>query len=155
MKNKQLLVGLAAVMIALSGGVHADEIYKWIDEDGNVHYEDRPSGMATEEILQLSYNRTNSGAVQDRVQTRRDNDEARRQARDEVSSAKQSAADERAAAEEKRTKCQNYRKQMQTMLEARRLYREDANGERVYLDDAARAAAREKTENLIKDYCGN
>ncbi len=155
MKNKQLLVGLAAVMIALSGGVHADEIYKWIDENGNVHYEDRPSNMATEEVLKLSYNRTNSGAVQDRVQTRRDNDEARRQAREETTNAKQTAADERAAAEEKQTKCQNYRKQMQTMLEARRLYREDAKGERVYLDDAARAAARDKTENLITDHCGN
>ena len=39
------------------------------------------------------------------------------------------------------------------MLESRRLYREDATGERVYLDDAARSDARKQAEELIQENC--
>ena len=48
-----------------------------------------------------------------------------------------------------------YRAKLKTMLESRRLYRENESGERVYLDDSARAEARQKAENLIKENCGS
>ena len=45
--------------------------------------------------------------------------------------------------------------QLKTMLESRRVYREDEAGERSYLDEAQRAEARSKAEELIKETCGN
>jgi hypothetical protein len=135
--------------------VCADEIYKWTDEEGNVHYEDRPSGAPSEQRLQFSYNRTNSSDVQKRVQGQRDATAARQDARSEAEAAKSSAEENRAAADAKAAKCTEYRAKMKTMLESRRLYREDESGERVYLDDAAREEARQKAEELIKENCGN
>ena len=44
---------------------------------------------------------------------------------------------------------------LKTMLESRRVYREDAAGERSYLGEAERAEARSKAEELIKETCGN
>ena len=155
MNIRHLATGFAALAIMVSTGLCADEIYKWTDEEGNVHYEDRPSGEASEQRLQFSYNRTSSADVDERVQSRQDADTARQEARSERNAEKSSAEENRAAAEAKTAKCTEYRAKMKTMLESRRLYREDESGERVYLDDAAREEARKKAEDLIKENCGN
>ena len=155
MNIRHIMTAFATLAIALGTAAFADEIYKWTDEDGNVHYEDRPSGAASEERLQFSYNRTDNSAVQARVQTQRDTTSSRRQARENAASDKQTAQESRAAAEEKQAQCQSYRSQLKIMLESPRVYREDDAGERNYLDEAARAEARSKAEELIKETCGN
>jgi len=155
MNIRHLLIGSAALAVTVSTGAFADDIYKWTDADGNIYYEDRPSGEPTEERLQFSYNRTNSTAVQKRVQTQRDTSATRREARAEAEAEKHTAAENRAMAEENLAKCQTYRAKLKTMLESRRVYREDAAGERSYLDEAERAEARSKAEELIKETCGN
>ena len=53
MNTKRLKVGFAALVIAISTSAFADEIYKWVDQDGNVQYEDRPSGDPAEEQLRV------------------------------------------------------------------------------------------------------
>tara|TARA_R110000782_G_scaffold118460_11_gene209044 strand:- start:1583 stop:2050 length:468 start_codon:yes stop_codon:yes gene_type:complete len=153
MKKRHLTSRIVALALIVSGGAFANEIYKYTDADGNVHYTDRPSGDSNEERLQVSYNRTDKAAVQERVQTRLDSQAKREEARSEAQQAQQTAAEERAAAEEKAAKCADYRQKMKAMLEARRVYREDESGERVYLDDVARAEARTKAEELIKEHC--
>lgn len=155
MNTRPLTISLITLALTVSTAALADEIYKWTDADGNVHYEDRPSGDPSEERLQFSYNRTDKTAVQSRVQTRRDYENARRESREESQAAERTAAEERVAAEKKAARCTEYRGKMKTMLESRKLYREDANGERVYLDDTAREEARKKAEELIKETCNS
>jgi hypothetical protein len=154
MNTRHLTSALAALAITVSSTAFANEIYKWTDQDGNVHYEDRPSGDPSEERLQLSYNRTNSTTVQGRIETQRDSANARREAREEAEVEELSAAEERAAAEQRLAQCQSYRARLKKMLESRRVYREDDAGERTYLDEAQRAEARTTAENLIKETCG-
>ena len=153
MKTRQLKIGIIAVAMTLCGGAFANEIYKYTDAEGNVHYTDRPSGDANEERLQVSYNRTDNSAVQNRVKSRLATEAKREEARSEAQKAEQTAEEERVAAEEKAARCEDYRQKMKAMLESRRVYREDASGERVYLDDVARAEARTKAEELIKENC--
>ena len=155
MKTRHLIIGFAALAITISTGAFANDIYKWTDENGNVHYEDRPSGEASEQRLQFSYNRTNAKAVQGRVQHRQDTANTRREAREEAEAAELTAADERAAAKQKLAQCESYRTRLKTILESRRVYRENQTGEREYLDDAQRAEARTKAEELIKETCGS
>lgn len=155
MNIRYLLIGFAALTVAASTSVFADGIYKWTDAEGFVHYEDRPSGEPSEELLQFSYNRTNSTAVNQRVQTQRDASATRQAARADADVDRQTAADNRAMAEENKARCQTYRAKLKTMLESRRVYREDEAGERSYLDEAQRAEARSKAEELIKETCGN
>ena len=149
------MTGFAALAITISTGAFADDIYKWTDENGNVHYEDRPSGNPSEQRLQFSYNRTNAKSVQGRVQRQQDVANTRREARDEAEAAERTAAEERAAAEQKLAQCASYRAKLKTMLESRRVYRQDESGERAYLDEAQRAEARTKAEELIKETCGS
>ena len=43
---------------------------------------------------------------------------------------------------------------MENYLQARRLYREDENGEREYLDDTQVMEARSEAQEDIQAYCG-
>lgn len=154
MKTRLFLSCIAALVITASSATYADEIYKWTDEDGNVHYEDRPSEVYAGERLQMSYNRTDSGNVQQRVQALQDSTAARNEARAERDAQNATAAENRAAAEAKAAKCEKYRAQLKVMLETPRVYRENAAGERSYLDDVQKEEARSQAEALIKETCG-
>ena len=149
------MLGLVMLAASFASSALADDIYKWTDADGNVHYEDRPSGEPSEVRLQFSYNRTNTTAVDRRVQAQRDASASRRESRSDAATEKRTAEENRAAAEEKMASCQNYRAKLKSMLESRRVYRETEAGERDYLDDAQRAEARSKAEVLIKETCDN
>ncbi|MBT8082369.1 MAG: DUF4124 domain-containing protein [Gammaproteobacteria bacterium] len=151
--RKTALTFLIAVL-ALAGAAAASEtIYKWTDDDGNVHYEDRPSGAASEERLKLSYQRTSGASVQQRVQARLDRQAARAEEQSIKEAARQDDADKTAAAAEREQACANARARLESYLQSRRLYRTSASGEREYLDDAAREDARRKAEEKVSEYC--
>lgn len=132
----------------------AGEIYKYTDADGNVHYGDRPTGNPTEERLAIVSRSTDPAAVQARIEARQARDatrDERRAAREEEAQAETEA---RSAAADRAAKCQENRSRLQTYTESRRLYREDENGERVYLDDDGREEAMQQVRDRIDEYCG-
>jgi hypothetical protein len=153
MKNTHFIAAAAALVLTLGGTAVAENIYKWVDEDGNVHYEDRPSGAESEERIQMTYNRTSNSTVQSRVNSFNESQQVRREANQAAGEEKAAAAEKRAEEEQRQKKCIDTRAQLKTMLEARRVYREDEDGERVYLDDDGRAEARQRAEDLIEEYC--
>ena len=153
MKGKRIVLSCAVMAMTLASGAMANEIYKWTDENGSVHYEDRPSGAASEERLDITYRRTDGSAVQKRVQTRADARTSRREAASVAAAAQQEAADNAAADEARMQKCERSRARLESYLQSRRLYRTDENGERVYLDDAQRQEARQKAEEQISEFC--
>jgi hypothetical protein len=153
MNTRRLIVGLAALVVAISTGAFADEIYKWTDKDGNVHYEDRPSGDPSEVQLQFSYNRTNSEALQNRIEAHRDTEISRDEARAEAAEDRRTAEENRLEAEQTQAECESYRARLNQLLSAPRIYRTDEAGERVYLDEAQRAESRSRAETYIKETC--
>ncbi len=153
MKARKLILGCAVMALTFAGGAAASEIYRWVDAEGNVHYGDRPSGDPTEQRMALTYARTNSGAVSDRVQARQEAQTARDEARAEREKAEQEAAEEAEMAAERQKNCDRARATLETYLQSRRLYRADENGERVYLDDDERQEARSKLEKRIAENC--
>lgn len=153
MKGTRIALSCAVMALTLGSGAMANEIYKWTDENGNIHYEDRPSGAATEQVLTMTYNRTNSGSVQKRVQARADAATARDEARAEAAASEQEAAENAEIAAEQERKCERSRARLETYQQSRRLYRTDDNGERVYLDDEQRQEARRKAEEQVAEFC--
>jgi hypothetical protein len=141
--------------VSVSGIALASDIYKSTDENGNVHYGDRPTGDESEELLDIISRPTDPSAVQARVQSRR-------QAREDAGqTAEQEEADEpseeelRATAEERARKCETYKARLQKYVTSRRLYRQDENGERVYLDEEQTQTARERVENQVQEHCNS
>ena len=153
MKGKRIVLTCAIAAMTVSKGAMANEIYKWTDADGNVHYEDRPTGAATEERLDLTYRSTNRSSVQARVKSRIDAQTAREEAESTAAAAEQEAAENAAAEQQRRDRCDQARARLESYLQARRLYRTDDNGERVYLDDAQSQQARQKAEEQIAEFC--
>ena len=153
MKGRSIALSCAVVALTLASGAMANEIYKWTDENGTVHYGDRPSGAATEQRLAMSYRRTDSGSVDKRVQARVEAKTAREEARADADAAEKEAEENAAIAAERERKCERSRTRLETYLQSRRLYRTDDNGERVYLDDEQRSEARRKAEEQVAEFC--
>jgi hypothetical protein len=153
---KTLLSASAVVMISLAtSGSSAAEIYKWTDAEGNVQYGDRPSGEATEVRLQIASNPTDPARLQAQAAARQQEADYLAQAAVDNEPTGPTREEIATAAKEKADKCNTYRERMNDFLRARHLYREDASGERVYLDESEMAAAREKVEGQVQEYCGS
>ncbi len=147
---------ITVALIALAGaGVHAQEIYKWTDSEGNVHYEDRPSELteATSQLLAVRSQRTNAAAVQAGVEARLERQDARAEAREAAREAEMAAEEERAAEAQQVEQCAEYRQRLERMITSRRLYKLDDAGERIYLDDAQMDDARSQLQARIMENC--
>ena len=155
--RKQIIFTIAATLMA-SAGVNtakASEIYRYVDADGEVHYVDRPTGAPSEERLSISSRPTSPSQVQARVSQRQpaNTASADQDTPEEEKAAELTRAQKRAQAKIQEQKCQKYREQLETYVTSRRLYREDDQGERVYLDDNEVQEARSKMEEMIVKDC--
>jgi len=152
MIRKYVMTCLIMIVVSTSGIAFANDIYKWTDEDGNVHYGDRPTGDATEERMAISSSSTNPSKVQARAQSRYAPKEPAEEA---VANEPQGPTEDelRVQAEQRKQKCDTYKARLQKFVQSRRLYKQDENGDRVYLDEDQTQAARERVENQVQEYC--
>jgi hypothetical protein len=148
---RKLMIMLTTATLSFSGAVLAGEIYKWTDEDGNVHYEDRPTGNQVE-LVALSRN-TNNDAVRAGIDARREREATRASARSQRDQDANSAAEKKMESDQRIAKCQESRARMQSYLQARRLYNQDESGERVYLDEDQIMDARSRAQDEIQKFC--
>ncbi len=150
-RNLQALT-LAAAAVAFSASALAGDVYRYTDADGNVHYVDRPSGDPSEQRLAIKSKPTDHSVVQARVQARVD---ARNSVRDAAAAAPEQPSPQQARAErdKRQQECQSYRARLERFVQSRRLYREDEQGERVYLDEEQTRAARDRVEQQIQEHC--
>ena len=151
MSRKTLFV-LAITTLGFSSAALSGEIYKWTDDDGNVHFEDRPLGDKVER-LDVPSRSTNNSSAQASIVARREQEDSRAEARSKRSEDAQAAADAKAEADKRAAQCADSRKRMATYLQARRLYNVDETGERVFLDEAAIMKARDDAQEQIHKYC--
>ena len=149
--HKTVIVGSA---ILLAGSAMAGDIYKYVDQDGNVHYGDRPSGEPTEQRMALVSRSTSAESVQAQIDRRLERDAAIEEARKVRDGEEEAAAKARAEAEDRAAKCEENRSRLRSYDGALRLYKQDENGERVYLDEAERSAAENRMRELVNEYCG-
>ncbi|MDX1515450.1 MAG: DUF4124 domain-containing protein [Woeseiaceae bacterium] len=160
MNRKQLCALVAtATALALSPAM-AGDIYRYVDADGNVHYVDRPTGYDSEERLAISSRPTDPAAVQARAQGRYGNDDAAEsetgdgESGDDDADRPKTRSEKLAEQRERQKRCEQYRAKLETLVTARRLYRQGEDGERAYLDDAEIDDARARAQQLVEENCG-
>jgi hypothetical protein len=143
---------LALLLLLALAGTASGQIYKWTDEDGNVHFTDKPVAEEAERVA-IQSKRTDAAKVQAQVQARAD--AAAKAAEEEAAATPQGPTEEelQARLEERAKKCATYRERLQRFVQSRRIYREDEAGERVYLSEEEMQEAREKVENQVQEYC--
>jgi len=147
MKNTILLLSLIAPI-----AVHAG-VYKWVDENGKVHYGDSP--QTSQPAVEMSVDDTAPApTVSNDVLSREEKRERLLQSMEEDRLEKQEKRDKQKAENEKnRQKCNRYRDQMRHYDRANSLYKLDKDGNRVYMSDGDRARATSKLQARIKKYC--
>lgn len=156
MNHKALTVLLATTIALAAGSAFSGEIYRYLDAEGNVHYVDRPTGSPDETRVAIASRRSSVQATAPRVGSGspQSADEAVAQSDDAADAPqKKTRAEIKAEQRQREQKCQSYRAKMETLVTSRRLYREDDNGERTYLDDAQIQEARDRAQALIEEHC--
>ncbi len=157
MSIKIRLLTLAVASALCASTALATEIYRYIDEDGNVLYGDIPSGDPGEEHLAVSSRPTDYVAVQARVQTRRETRKADAQRAAEQKAQERdedlTRGEQRAVAAARHQVCQQNRDRLLSYVSSRRLFKEGDDGERTYLSDAESQSAHDQVEALIAENC--
>lgn len=143
---------LAGVILA-AGAAVAGDIYKWTDDDGTVHYGDRPTGEGAEEQLDIASRPTDPQRIGEIVQARNEALNARKEAEAEQAAKEPTPEELRAKAKDRAEKCTMYKGRLEKFVTSRRLYRHDENGERVYLDEDETLAARARVQEQVEEYC--
>ena len=149
-----LIRNIMAIAVALSfattGTLYASDIYKWTDEDGNVHYSDTPTAGA--EHLAIQSRPTDPAHIQAEAQARVD---AQNLKAEEEADAPQGPTPEelQAEARERQEQCNKYTERQIQFTQNRRIYRMDEAGERVYYDEEEMQAARDDVADKVKEYC--
>lgn len=147
------------IAILLSGAVYANDIYKWTDAEGNTIYGDNPPRGVNAQRVEIRSRPTDRARVAATTRARSSASSQRAVADADAAAATNAAAaaptleEQRAVAAERAARCSQYREQLQSINQSRRLYREDENGERVYLDEAEMQAARNNTQDKVQEYC--
>ena len=136
----------------------AQQVYKWVDESGKMHFSDKPFNKDAEAITikqqpRLGGTGTSSTAPKTRKPHSMDktldaySDRRRlkqqQQAKQEAEAAKQ---------QQLQHKCESSRNYL-AHTEGKRLYDVNDKGERVYLNDAEIDAERAKLQSEINKYC--
>ncbi|MFI8479973.1 DUF4124 domain-containing protein [Pseudomonas sp. NPDC078700] len=133
--------------LLLLPGLAVAEIYRWTDANGQVHFDQRPTGQGATavevkpQVIERDQATRNSEQRSERFY------DARRQEQAEASAASVQRRKERDA------QCQKLRSSLAQMPEGRRYYRVEANGERTYYSDEQLDTARAQLRGQIASRC--
>ncbi len=143
--------------LGIATGALADKVYKWVDQDGNVHFGDQPSSDTAQE-LEIRSKASPPAAAPSRVPgpsapntnglSISDVMEEERLRR------KKARAREKQVREERMRNCLLARDRLRSYEESNLLYDIDSSGKRRILSDAERNAAEREARAEIEHFCG-
>ena len=146
---------MLVTLAILSSSVYAGPS-KWVDEQGKVHYSDNPP-KHNAKVQQLQFKDTvaTPPPADDLYAPRSTTEMEADLKRGKDARAAQEKKDEqvRAQAEAKQINCANARANLTSMQQHGRMFKADANGERVYMDDNQRQQQIDAAQSRVNEYC--
>ena len=159
--TRKIILLLSVALIAIASA----EVYKWVDEEGRVHYSDKPTDTHKSKEVDIE-----PGPSPEKIEKAREQAEKQKQRVHEKTVADQLEKEKRLAEKEKRLAQEQYcleaRKQLAILQEmhlpvyldeqgkfrAKWAY-DTYQGKREYLDDAMRASATEQAREKVVANC--
>jgi len=140
-----LLVSLSFVGDATAG------IYRWTDENGNVHFGDKPvdAGSATE----LKIDASRKSGITNSSGNRSEREYLLKKIEEEKQEQAEAKSKRLAEKKERQAKCNALKSNYQAHIQSNRSYRMSPDGERTYLSDAERTARNNNLKKAISKYC--
>jgi hypothetical protein len=144
---------LVTLLLTSAFSVHAG-VYKWVDENGKVHYGDQPKATQPAVEIDIEDTAVTVPAFGGDDLSRDEKRERLLEAMQEDRIEKQEMLEQqKAIREQNRRKCNSYRDRMRHYERASGLYKLDDNGDRVYMSDVDRARATKDLRAKISKYC--
>ena len=140
-----LLAGLATVAVA-------ENVYKWSDAQGQIHYTDRPPSDRSATIIEILDRRLVEEVDSVPADTSDDTSGAEPPAADQASPSA-AVAVQRDLEQARSEQCKQAQARYKTYISSQRLFRETADGKREYLTDAELSAARIQAKQAVDDLC--
>ncbi|HYX63494.1 MAG TPA: DUF4124 domain-containing protein [Burkholderiales bacterium] len=152
---RRLLLAFAALAFSASA---AAQLYKWKDPNGRLQYGDTPPpgveatpmrGPAAGTPPPAPDTKKADGKTEKPLSP----EAAFQKRQQEREAAEQKSEKERAQAEQKRANCEQARGQLRALESGVRMVTVTADGERVVMDDAARAQQVEQAQKSVAEWC--
>lgn len=149
MKKSLLLIALL-----LSGNVFASTV-KWVDEHGKTHYSDQ-APKHINKVETVTFKDTGGTPVMDNPYGKKSTQEMEadfqrgKAAREKVTQKEQQDQEN---AKSKQANCTVARNNLKLIEQSQRMYKLDAAGERVYMDDSQRQQQLEAAQKAINENC--
>lgn len=149
MRNSTLLLRFITLAIAFAwAGTTSAGVYKWVDENGVVHYsQTKPSGHEAENLRPRSDGTTDEEARSklEALVDKARNKDAGPTADDQEQSLKR--------ASRRKKNCETARENLRLLESGVRIRANDANGNPYFLDDEARQTKLTETQSQIQANC--
>jgi len=146
-----LLMGSALLLGALGFAASADQVYRWVDKDGHVHYSQTPppSTNVTAQAVNITPpapDPTTLRDEQDLSKVLTDEQKAAQEAQ------KKAAADAAQQAQQQKF-CDDLRQRLAVLQQSGRVATVDAQGNKQYIDDNQRAKQEQDLQAQIDQKC--
>jgi Domain of unknown function (DUF4124) len=145
---------LLAVCVCISTATaFADQVYRWVDKDGHVHYSQTPPAVTSvharsEEVSAPPPDPTGAQNAQNLVQ--------QMQARNaQEQAAQQQAQVQTQKKAQQQQRCNQLQAELQIMQQVNRVVTVDTKGNRTYLSDAQHAQQEQQLQNQIDKECSS
>ena len=147
--HRPTLAGALCFLALFAGSSGAAEIFRWVDEDGRVHYGDRPRPDA--ESIEVQPPTIGDEELQRRHRRRQKIVDAYARERHEKAAER---ATEKAEETAKAEKCDAAKHNLSRFENSARIVQRDNQGNRVVLDGEAYDTAHQQLQGRVKEYCG-
>lgn len=149
MKSATALLLLSFISMSAHAGLN-----KWVDENGKVHYSDTPPTNAKVESVRVITGKGQEAAPADYSSKNYSQREAElKKARQEKKDAAEKSAREADQQEARKRNCAAARENLRVLESGTRLVTYDENGERSFMDDAARAERLNEARSVVSNNC--
>lgn len=153
---------LAIALLAVSSVALAEDVYKWVDKNGNVHYSDLPPASAeakkmvkkTKDAVATPTAAAQPGQSKPAANfADKELEFRKRKVEAEEAEKKQQLA--QAEAKKKEDHCRSLRGNLRSLQEQGRVYRYNEKGERTFLGDDERKQELAAVESEFRELCNN
>lgn len=148
MNSKLMYLLVFILLFGAASGAAADVVYKWTDDQGDVHFSDRPQNGSQAIDMQVSprYPSPSQPQASSKGEKPQEDEGAQDGGQQVVDAEKQR--------EVRRKNCATARETLRRNKSLGRMYRIGADGERHYLSDKERNQVLERSRSNVEKWCG-
>jgi hypothetical protein len=127
---------------------------KWVDAQGNVHYSDTPpQNVKTQSVPNIAGTGQAAAPATYSSKSYAEREAELKKSKQEKTEASEKKAQQEAQAEERKQNCVAAQNNLRMLEEGTRIMTYDANGEKTYLDDAAREQRVSDSRKAVANNC--